>query len=476
MFRFLCILSSIIVLSVCGCDKKQVKEEPSVICSENILRINLGQDVQTLDPRLARDQVSKCVLNMLYDGLTRLDTETNPQLSIAEDVDISEDGHVYTFKLREAYWSNGELVVAQDFQYAWNKILEPTFPANCASQLYVIKNARAAKEGKIPLEEVGIKVVDDRTLEVTLATPISYFFDILASSAFFPICRSIDENDSTWTTDPVGRYVSNGPFRFSKWDNEDYVEVVRNPTYWDSSSVNLERIVIMTVDSDTEAEMFANDELDWIGNGFTSMPLQSFYTLVEKEEVSTPSSMAMYWVRFNNEKEPFSNPKLLKAFGQAIDRKLVLDDVVANKMQKTETEENVDIMVAKKLFEEANVGSEKLSNINMIYQTGIRNKKIAEEIKKQLKTALNIDITIEEFSPLAYDEKIQKGEFSITAGLRPVDVTNDGESTMNQPLLVDDMSIVPVYYYTVSHAKKGSVHNLAESEEGSPDFKWVSVE
>jgi oligopeptide transport system substrate-binding protein len=466
MFRLLLVIFSIFAVLFSGCSKSEIKEtEPKVVCTENILRINLGDDVQTLDPRLARDNVSKCVLNMLYDGLVRFDTGKNPQLSLAKDVDITEDGLIYTFMLREAYWSNGLLVTAQDFVSSWKTILDPEFPANCASQLYVLKNARAAKEGRISLDTVGVKALDDSTLEVTLASPISYFLELAASPAFFPVCSTIDDEGAD--------FVGNGPFRLAQWKDGEYIEVVRNPTYWDSNSVTLAKIVVMMVDGETEAEMFANDELDWIGNGFASLPLQAFYNLVEDEEVSTPASMAMYWIRFNDEKAPFNNEKLLKAFSQVINRKLVLDDVVEQGV--TRRTEDVDFVVAQQLFKEVRKEVD-LSSLSVMYQPGIRNHKIAQEIQRQLKDAFDVDITTEEFNPLAYDKKVQAGDFAIATGFWPVDVVGNGEGKISQPFLVDDMSIVPVYYYTVSHAKKGYVHNLAESDEGSPDFKWTSVE
>ena len=471
MYKFLFALCAVMFLFLCGCDKPSKGYKR--MTHANILRINLGDDIEILDPRIARDQNSKCVLNMLYDGLMRLDGDSNPQPSVAKDVTVSEDGLIYTFSLRESYWSNGDSVVAEDFAKAWKKILEPGFPDNCASELFIIKNAQAVKKGNLSADNLGVDVIDDHTLKVTLASPIPYFLELISSSAFFPVCRGIDAENLEWGIHIDDKYISNGPFRLGKWEREEYIEVVRNPTYWDSDSVNLKKIVIMMVDGDTESEMFANDELDWVGNGFTSMPLQNFYEMAQDDRIDTPASMAMYWVRFNEGKKPFNNKKMLQAFGKAVDRKLVVDETTAA-VQNDDIEENVDIIVARKFFDEAN--EKDVSDITLIYKSGFRNRKIAEVMQNKWKESLGVDVEIEEVSPLAYDERIQRGDFSVAVGFWPVEITNNGESYMNQPLLVDDMSIVPIYYYTVSHASKGRVHNIAESNEGSPDFKWTSVE
>lgn len=468
-----------------ACDSKNDKTKTS--SSENVLRINLGQEPLSLDPRLARDQVSKCVVNMLYDGLVRLNSDGNPYPSVAEKIDISDDGKTYKFTLRDSYWTNGDLVTAHDFAYAWKRILDPGFPADCAHPMYVIENAKEAKEGKVSLDDVGIDVVDNNVLEVTLTQPISYFLDLLASTCFFPICRDIDENNGEWSLSTANNYVSNGPFKLFSWDKKDDIEVVKNATYWDAKAVKLDKIVIKMVDSETEAEMFENGELDWIGNGFTSLPISTFYSLANKEEVDMPSSATMYWFRFNNDRAPFNNDKMMQAFGYAIDRKLVIDDItmavhkpVGEQEETVGVVENVDVIVAKNLFDDAlqemKIKKEDLPQMNLVYQPGMRNKKIAEVVQNQWKNIFGIDVQIQELDPLAYDEAIQSDDFYIATGFWPVDVSNDGYSKTNQPSLVEDMSLIPVYYYTVPYAKKRYVHDIFASEEGAPDFKWVSVE
>src|SRR3989344_4781141 len=135
----------VLLLTACGSD-----------VSQN-LKINIGAQPQSLDPRLARDLASQTLAKMFFEGLTRINLQDQSELALAQRVEVSEDGKTYTFHLLKAKWSSGDPVTAYDFAHAWRRVLHPQFPSNQAFQLYVIKNGKAAKEEIVSVEEIGVQ-------------------------------------------------------------------------------------------------------------------------------------------------------------------------------------------------------------------------------------------------------------------------------------------------------------------------------
>ncbi len=157
------------------------------------LKLNLVSEPQTLDPRKVRDLQSQTVVQMCFEGLMRMNAQNKPEFGMAQQVDISEDGKTYTFHLRKAEWTNGDPVKASDFAYAWKNVLDPKFPSDRAFQLYVIKNGRAVKSGTLPLDTLGITVLDDQTLKIELESPAPYFLELTTLPAYFPVNQEVDQ-------------------------------------------------------------------------------------------------------------------------------------------------------------------------------------------------------------------------------------------------------------------------------------------
>src|SRR5699024_4312137 len=144
---------------------------------DNVLRLNLHDEPTTFDPGTQEDYVSGIVSKQMFDGLMRTGEDGDPEKSLAKEVEISEDKLTYTFTLRDSKWSNGDPVTAQDFKYAWLRILNPETGSNDANELYFIKNAEAYFKGDGEREDVGIETPDDNTLKVTLERPTAYFLE-----------------------------------------------------------------------------------------------------------------------------------------------------------------------------------------------------------------------------------------------------------------------------------------------------------
>ncbi len=289
--------------------------------NDNVVRVNLGAEPTTLDPRKARDLQAMTLARMFFEGLTRVNQDDKAELALAEKVDVSDDGKTYTFTLRAAKWSNGDPVTAGDFVYAWTKALEPHFPADQAFQLYVIKNAKAAKEGKVSLDQVGVKALNEKTLQVELQNPTPYFLEVAALPDLLSFPSKSRKN-----TD-IKKIVGNGPFLLKDWRHNDLLRVVKNPTYWDASNVKLKEINLMMVQEDTELKMFEKGELDWAGSPLSTLPVGALAGLKKPEISMQGRFLRLTFFRTNVESELFEHPLIRKAFAKLIKRSEIVEHV-----------------------------------------------------------------------------------------------------------------------------------------------------
>ena len=326
MRRYLTYLFTLILAVIgFGCQLSSSKNKVATPASQ-VVRINIRDEPQTLDPRKARHLNSLAIVHMLFDGLTRGSKEGTAELALAESVDISDDLKSYTFHLKEALWTNGDLVVASDFAYSWKKMLSPDFPSDTAFHLYVIKNAKAAKEGKKSIDEVGIRVLDEKTLAVDLENPTPYFLELLGSPAFFAVNQKVDEQNPAWAQD-AATYVSNGPFQLATWKHQDQLTVQKNEKYWDAPKVKIAAIKLHMLTEETELKMFEKQELDWAGSPLSTLPVDALQFLKNTNELKTKKGLGTYFIRTNTEFLPLSHPSIRKAFALAINRKAIVDHV-----------------------------------------------------------------------------------------------------------------------------------------------------
>ena len=230
----------------CGDDKKEGKDK-------QVLTYNLAADSKTLDPALNTAIDGGTVLSNTFEGLCRTDEKDKAIKGGAESWNVSEDGLTYTFNLRkDAKWSNGDKVTAQDYEYAWKRVLNPETGAEYAYQMYYIEGAEAYNTGKGSVDDVAVKALDDYTLEVKLHSPTSYFLELTAFPCYFPVNKKVVESDSNWAT-KVDTYVSNGPFKMTEWKQKDSLVLERNNEYYNKDKVKLDKLVMKMVTEDTSA-------------------------------------------------------------------------------------------------------------------------------------------------------------------------------------------------------------------------------
>src|SRR6478752_1698145 len=298
LFSLLLVMS--LFLAACGFNKESGGSENASSDGgdkkkEQELRVNIKTEPFSLNPGLANDSTSSNVLLQTFEGLTRIGKDGKPENAMAKDVKVSDDQTKYTFTIRDdAKWSNGDPVTAKDFEYAWKWALDPKNESQYAYQLYYVKNAQAANEGKGSLDDVAVKATDDKTLEVTLENPTPYFLELTAFYTYFPVNTKIAESNEKWYTNAGENYTSNGPFKLKTWKHNDKIELVPNENYWDKDAVKLKKVeMYMINDNNTELSMFKNGELDWAGMPTGQLPADALPEL-KKDASELPAIKVSY--------------------------------------------------------------------------------------------------------------------------------------------------------------------------------------
>jgi len=500
--------------------------------SPQVLKLNLHSEPPTADPGIAEDSVSGSLIRATFDGLTRTQEDGKAHESIAEKIEISSDQRVYTFKLRDAKWSNGDPVTAQDFAYAWKRVLDPKTGSNYAYQLYYIKNAEAYNKGKAKAEDVGVKALDEKTLQVTLENPTPYFLELTAFYTYYPVNKKVVESNPNWAVE-AKTHVGNGPFKIAEWEHKNKLVLVKNANYWEKDAVKLDRIEFsMVEDENTELSMFDNGELDWAGAPLSNLPIDAIPALKDSGKMVTQPTAGVYMYKFNVEQPPFTNAKIRKAFTCAIDRQSIIDNVTqANQQPATGLVppsmalnpdgyfKDNDVETAKKLLAEGmkELGIAKLPPITLSYNTSENHKKVAEAIQDQWKKAFGVDVKLENKEWKVFLEDLHQGNFMIgrsgwladfNDAVNFLDLFKHKEGSNNdtnwenpqfqellnksalesdpgkrkqllaqaEKIFMDEMPAAPIYFYTQSWVKKDNVKGVIIDGLGFIDWKWATVE
>jgi len=417
--------SLLFVLLTCltfGCRSSQTTPKQT-------LRINFLSDPPTLDPRKGGDPTSSTVQFMLFEGLTRMSKKSSAELALAEKVILSEDLTSYTFHLRDTSWSDGQPVTAYDFEAAWKKMLDPTFPCPNANLLYPIKNAKAAKENKVSLDELGIRALDAKTFEVTLEGPTPYFLELISFCVFFPVPSHIVESHPEWA-DKVGPHlVTNGPFSLKTWKLHDKMLLEKNSSYWEAADVGLDAIHISFIDNETTAlQLFERGELDFLGL-LTPLPLDSIQDLKQRGLLQTNPLGATTYCSFNVNHSPFNHPDIRKAFAYAINRDAIvshttqLNEEVATgpipsilKFQVYETffadgNQTRARYHFNKGLKELEISASDLNNLTFMYIEGDAPKKVAQALQQQWYEALGVKVNLECYTLKIYLDKLVRRDY-----------------------------------------------------------------
>ena len=337
------LLASVMAMSIVltGCGAKEEPAKPAnetntettdtaaeKLAADQVLKINLGSNPPDLDPQTATDQISFEVINSVYDGLIRLNPEGKVEQGsgLAESWTESEDGTVYTFKLRDAKWSDGTPIKASDFEYAWKRAADPATASQYAYMLYSIKGAEKFNVGEGSKDDMGVKALDDKTLEVTLERPTPYFTSMLGFATYLPVKEEAQKAAGDAYATDITKMVFSGPFKIADWQQEQKIVLEKNENYWDVANVKLQRIEMdMITDLNTPINLYETGELDAIG-----VPTEYLSKYRDTPEFGSMSSSSSWYLKYNCENEYMKNIKIRKAMSMGLNRKMFVDNVLAN--------------------------------------------------------------------------------------------------------------------------------------------------
>jgi len=313
------LLLSLAAVTLCGCGRIPDRAE--------LVFIN-GAEPELLDPALVTAQATGRVTYALFEGLTASDSKGIAQPGVAERWEISPDGLRYTFHLRrEAVWSNGEPVTAEDFFYSWRRILQPETGAEYGYQLYYVRGAKPFNEGKTKdFSTVGLKVVDPSTFEVTLENPTPFFIDLCAFSTLLPVHRATVEKHSDWASKPQ-HFMGNGPFLLREWRPFDRVRLVKNPRYWNASTVAMKSVDILPASRPNTAYNFYSTGLADLMMDKGLAPTALIGELKKRPDFHAAPFLGNYFVRFNVTRKPFNDARVRKAFALAVDKQYLVERI-----------------------------------------------------------------------------------------------------------------------------------------------------
>ena len=538
----LCAIALTVALGVttlvgCGADSAEVGQE---------LIHNLGAEVKTIDPALNNAVDGSTVIVNAFEGLARVDENNKAVPGVAEKWEMSEDGKVFTFHLRDdAKWSDGEPVTAEDFKYSWTRALDPATAAEYAFQLYYIVGAREFNEGTGSADALGIKVIDEKTLEVTLENATTYFLELTAFPTLMPVRKDIVEaNPEKWTLDPE-TYVSNGPFKLAEYNMKDSYVFEKNDNYWRKDEVKLSKLTLKMLNDETSSyASVKNGEF----HSSDIVPTAEIASGQEEGLVKIYPQLGTYFYVFNvgnnNEKldpevnKALSNKNVRKALSLAVDRKAIVEKVAqggqipaysfvpegipgGNPSKEFADKEywdasKADLEKAKALLAEAGYpNGEGLPTFELLYNSTEGNKLIAEAIQQMwAEIGVKVELVNQEWAvfqdsrksgnyqiarhgwigdyvdPMTFldmwmtglgnnDAKFASAEYDalIEKAMAETDSVKRAEILRQaEDILMEELPIMPIYYYTQVKAVSPKVKDLRVSPLGQVYFDGASIE
>jgi oligopeptide transport system substrate-binding protein len=292
-------------------------------CPAGQVCLEYGNDIEplTLDPQKSNLLSESRPIGDLMMGLTTEDPQANPTPGMASSWETSADGLVWTFHLRPSRWSDGTPVTADDFVFGLRRVLDPKTASIYAYLVYVIKGGQAANEGKAPLESIGARALDARTLQLTLEHPAAYLPQILMHQSFYPAPKHVVAKYGDQWVQP-GKYVSNGAYKLVSWKLGDHIQVVKNPYFFDARNVCVDRInYYPTPDVISAERRIQRGELDTNAT-FQSNRLQRLNATLPGY-ARTHVSLATGYLAFNTTKPVFRDIRVRRALSEAVDRDFI---------------------------------------------------------------------------------------------------------------------------------------------------------
>jgi len=527
---------------ISGCD---LKKEQNLAIKE--ITLSIDGEPEVLDPQLVGDVHSMRIINAVFEGLCRNDENGIPMPGMAKSWEVSEDKLTYTFHLREALWADGSQVTAMDFKEAWLRALDPNAkdqqPSPLGHLLMCIEGAESYFYGKGSKKDVGIEVKDEKTLVVKLKQPTPYFLQIVCSSVAMPINGKFYANQPL--VNGISKYgekaeyiLGNGPFIVKEWKHNKFVTLEKNPNYWNTENIKIDRINFKIItDNSSAIAAFEEGELDIVeisqANWIEELKAKGFRV----EEYNTGKTQ---YILFNMEDKYLKNINLRKALTYGIERDNLVNNVVKNGskgayafinhivrgVEKSFREETGDLVTGFNVSEAESFALKSLVELKLsdlpkltllIDNTEISNRD-AQAIQEMWRKNIGIEIEIETMPLEAIRERLLKKEyqmallrwagdfndpvlfleifetgnsfnaagFSVSEYDQMIDKARkevDEKKRMNllreaEELLFNYMPVCPLYYvydsYAVKHEIKGFVRGSSAIQD--MDLYWTYLD
>ena len=504
------------------------------------LNWNLSADPKTLDPGLSGATDEGDIIANTFEGLVRERAgEVYP--GVAESWDVSADGKTITFNLRKSKWSDGSDLTAHDFVYSWRRAVDPKTASDYSWiwEYTNVLNAQDATTDAVAPDTIGVRAIDDYTLEVTLIAPTPYFVSLTSFYHFMPVKQSAVESaaDGAWSKDPE-LYVSNGPFVVTSYTIGEGLTLEKNPRFWDARNVKIGTINVKFIDEQSTAyTAYQSGDFDFLND----VPPGEIPKLVaENPEFYIFPLLGTYYYNFNMNLPIWQDAKVRRALTLSIDRERIVEVLARGNVPAPgfvppgfpdhlgrdffETAGNYGIMTDDSQFAEARSllaeagypDGEGFPTFTLLYNTSEGHKLVAEIVQEMWKTNLGITTTLENQEWAVFQETRKQGNYELARGgwltdfldpsgllaifaegndyndpkfanadynvalTKAVTATTDKDHYdalyEAQDILMSELPIVPVYHYTDYMLSSPHVKGWERSLLSGTDFRYATVE
>ena len=428
-----------------GSDSASSGGDTTKIDSEQLYNGYLGAEPGTLDSSKCSDTYGNSILYDIMEPLTRLedDKDGNGVLVAAgaEKWESNENGTVWTFHLRDNKWSDGQAVKAQDYEYGIKRSLDPKTGSPYAYLLTPIKNAEAVNEGKMGLQDLGVKAVDDKTLEITLSEPTPYFLSLTYQTPMFPLRQDIVEKNGEKYGSEKETLIYNGPFTVTDWTHNSKIVLAKNDSYWDKDNVKLQTINYPIMqDINAIYNSLENNSID--SAGVTKPEWRDRFAKNDKLENVRVVNQRVNFAFYNHKDTIFKNNNIRQAFSLGMDREEIANtifngihepaygwvpksitgdgekeyrDVVAEPLKEIKDKNSDAKALLIKGMEELGLGSDP-ATLKVKFTLGGTDqwfRTFGEYLQQMYKKTLGVNLEIEFLEWPIFQSKVQKGEFQI---------------------------------------------------------------
>ena len=502
-----------------------------------VLNVQVGSEPATIDPAKNSAADAATLINHAFEGLMKLDKDGKIVEGQAAKYEVNDDQTVYTFTLRDdAKWSDDKAVTAEDFVYAWQRLVNPDTGADYNYMIDMVLNANDIMEGKKKPEELGIKAIDEKTVEITLEKQTPYFLEVCAFPATFPVRKDIVEsNGETWSTNPE-TYVGNGPYKLQSWEHQSKMTYVQNEKYYGVEDLGPDTInFVLMEDQNTILSAFKNGEI-LMGDDLPSEEIDA----MKDNGLVVESQLGTYYLSINTQKYVLNNEKVREALSLAIDRNYLVEKIakggqipadtfvptgLTDADGKTEFHENAtkwydvndyegNVKKAKELLKEAGYENGKgLPSIELMCNQG--HEPIMEAVQNMWKENLGVNSTISSQDWNVFIQTRKDGDFQVardgwladyndpisfidmwvTGGgnnnahwsnaeydklVKEIKSTTDSAKRYElmhkaEDMLAKESPVVPLYYYTDLYLISDKLEGMYTSPLGYKYFMYCTI-